>query len=125
MILDTNALSAAADEDRGVIAVLSQANEIALPVVVLGEYRYGMSESRNRNRYEAWLRGFLADCAVLEISERTTHFYAAIHVELKRMGRPIPTNDMWIAALGRQHSLPIVSRDHHFDLVKECKRIDW
>ena len=125
MILDTNALSAAADNDRGVAAVLAGAEEMALPVIVLGEYRHGIAQSRHRAVYESWLIGLLNDCLVLDIQEPTTHYYAEITLELKRKGKPIPTNDIWIAALCRQHSLPLLSRDTHFDLVAGTKRIGW
>ncbi len=125
MILDTNALSAAADEDRALIAVLAHAEQMAIPVIVLGEYRHGIAQSRNRASYEDWLSGLLNDCLVLDINEPTTHYYAEIALELKRKGKPIPTNDIWIAALCRQHSLPLLSRDRHFDLVAGNERIGW
>jgi tRNA(fMet)-specific endonuclease VapC len=125
MILDTNALSAAADDDPGVVAVLARAEQMVLPVLVLGEYRHGIAQSRNRASYESWLAELLPDCVVLDVQEPTTHYYAEISLELKRKGKPIPTNDIWIAALCRQHSLPLLSRDRHFDLVAGIKRIDW
>ena len=50
---------------------------------------------------------------------------ASIRGELKRGGRPIPGNDVWIAALARQHSMPVLSREEHFDYVPHVKRIDW
>jgi tRNA(fMet)-specific endonuclease VapC len=125
MILDTNALSAAADDDRALIAVLARADQIAIPVIVLGEYRHGIAQSRNRTAYENWLTGLLRDCLVLDVTGPTTHHYANITLELKRQGKPIPTNDLWIAALCRQHSLPLLSRDRHFDLVPGTKRIAW
>jgi len=52
------------------------------------------------------------------------HHYAAMGLELKRMGKSIPANDLWIAALSRQHFLPLVSRDRHFDFVAGVQRID-
>lgn len=125
MILDTNALSAAADDDPAIISILARADQIAIPVIALGEYRYGIAQSRHRTSYAEWLKGLLADCLVLDANEPTTHYYAEIVLELKRAGRPIPTNDIWIAALCRQHSLPLLSRDRHFDLVSRVKRIDW
>jgi tRNA(fMet)-specific endonuclease VapC len=125
MIVDTNALSAAADDDPAVIAVLARAEQMAIPVIVLGEYRHGIAQSRNRAAYEDWLTGLLQDCFVLDVTEPTTHYYAEITLELKRKGKPIPTNDVWIAALCRQHSLPLLSRDRHFDLVSGTKRIGW
>jgi tRNA(fMet)-specific endonuclease VapC len=62
---------------------------------------------------------------VLDITEPTTQCYAEITLELKQKGKPIPTNDLWIAALCRQHSLPLLSRDRHFDFVAGGRRIDW
>ena len=114
-----------ADHDSKAIAVLARAELVAIPVIVLGEYRYGISQSRNRASYEKWLAGLLRDCMVLDINEPTTHHYAEIVLELKRYGKPIPTNDIWLAALCRQHSLPLLSQDRHFDLVAGMKRIDW
>jgi tRNA(fMet)-specific endonuclease VapC len=125
MILDTNALSAAADNDPAVIALLAQADQVAIPVVVLGEYRYGITQSRNRVSYTNWLKGLLQDCLMLDIHEPTTHHYAEITLELRQKGKPIPTNDIWIAALCRQHKFPLLSRDRHFDLVAGTKRIGW
>lgn len=125
MILDTNALSAAADNDPAVVSLLARAEQMALPVVVLGEYRHGIALSRNRRSYEDWLEKLIDDCLLLEINEPTSRYYAEICVELKRIGRPIPTNDIWIAALCRQHSLPLLSRDRHFDVISGSKRIDW
>jgi len=125
MILDTNALSAAADEEPALSALLASADQLALPVIVLGEYRHGIAQSRYRKSYENWLAELLQDCLVLDINEPTTHCYAEITLELRRKGKPIPTNDIWIAALCRQHSLPLLSRDHHFDLIAGNRRIEW
>ena len=125
VILDTNALSAAADGDPAVVSLLAGADQVAVPVIVLGEYRYGIAQSRNRATYVNWLKGLINDCLVLDINEPTTFYYAEITLELKRQGKPIPTNDIWIAALCRQHALPLLSRDRHFDLVAGTKRIGW
>jgi predicted nucleic acid-binding protein len=62
---------------------------------------------------------------VLDVTDSTTKHYAEISAELKRKGKPMPTNDIWIAALCRQHSLPLLSRDRHFDWVEKIKRVDW
>jgi len=125
LILDTNALSAYADEQMSVFEALSTAKELALPVVVIGEYRYGIALSRRRDWYQKWLDEFVRDCRVLNIDEATTQHYADIRVELKRSGTPIPVHDVWIAALSRQHGLPVLSRDRHFDSVLRFSRVPW
>jgi tRNA(fMet)-specific endonuclease VapC len=125
MILDTNGLSALAEGDPHLEPILRKATQIAVPVIVLGEYRYGIQQSRERQRYEHWLVEYLSKFRVLDVEEQTTTSYAAVRGELKRAGTPIPSNDVWIAALCRQHSLPLLSRDRHFDLVPGLHRIDW
>ena len=125
MILDTSALSAAADREPAALKIVASAESLAVPVIVLGEYRLGIAQSRYRKDYENWLREWIAAVKVLDVDERTTHHYAAIGLELKGMGKPIPTNDLWIAALCRQHSLALLSRDRHFDVVAGLRRIDW
>jgi predicted nucleic acid-binding protein len=125
MILDTNGLSALAEGEARLEPILRKAAQIAVPVIVLGEYRYGIQQSRERQRYEHWLVEYLPTFRVLNVDEQTTTSYAAVRGELKRAGTPIPSNDVWIAALCRQHSLPVLSRDRHFDLVAGLRRIDW
>ena len=125
LILDTNALSAAAGEHPGVMGILAGTQQLALPAVVIGEYRYGFAQSRHKARYRRWLNGLITDCTVLDITGQTTHHYAAISVELRQEGKPIPTNDLWIAALCRQHGLPFLSRDRDFNRVSGIRRLDW
>ena len=125
MILDTNGLSALAEGEPGLEPLLRRAAQVAIPVIVVGEYRYGISQSRNHIHYEQWLAEYLPSFRILDVDERTTISYSAVRSELKRAGTPIPSNDVWIAALCRQHSLPLLSRDRHFDAVTGITRLDW
>ncbi len=125
MILDTNALSALADGDAALEPVLRRAEEIAVPTIVLGEYRYGIMGSRDRAKYRQWLAETIPHFRILAVDAETAAAYSDVRHELKRAGRPIPANDIWIAALARQHRLPVVSRDAHFDFVPGLKRVSW
>jgi tRNA(fMet)-specific endonuclease VapC len=125
MILDTNALSAYLDNSAEAVAVISKARSLAIPVIVAGEFAFGVSQSRHREQYEKSLQGMLQMCTVLDIGIETSRHYAAIRLELKQAGTPIPANDAWIAALSRQHSLPVMTRDTHFDLVSGLTRHAW
>ena len=125
MILDTNALSAFIDGDPDVGAILRLQDRAAIPVIVLGEFRYGIMASRHRKTYEEWLEAHLRHFDLLAITSETTVPYAWLRTTLKRLGRPIPANDAWIAALAMQHRLPILSRDEHFDALSEVRRISW
>jgi predicted nucleic acid-binding protein len=97
----------------------------AIPVIVLGEFRYGIAESRHRAAYEKWLESHLPHFEVLTVEDSTTVAYAALRASLRRLGRPIPSNDAWIAALALQHRLPVLSRDVHFDVVPGLERWSW
>lgn len=125
MILDTNALSAYLDDTPEAVKVVTEARELAIPVIVAGEFAFGIAQSRHRDAYEKSLQRMLERCTVLSIGMETARHYAAIRLELKSAGKPIPANDAWIAALSRQHALPIMSRDSHFDFVGGLRRLAW
>jgi len=125
VILDTNALSAYADGVEAAVAIVDVAPSIELPVIAIGEYRFGVISSRRQRDYEAWLAKLLRLCRVLNVTEETAEWYARIRSELKHAGTPIPSNDLWIASLGRQFGLPVLSRDRHFDMVQGLNRIGW
>ena len=124
MILDTNALSALLNGEPGFDRTLRRSRPV-LPVIVLGEYFFGVKGSREQNELEATLRDFVRATHVLRIDEVTAAEYGRLRDQLKRNGRPIPMNDVWIAALARQHSLPVLSRDKHFDVVPGVTRIPF
>ena len=125
MILDTNALSAYFDGTPEAVEMISGARELSIPVIVAGEFVFGISQSRHREAYERSLQRMLDRCAGLDIGIETARHYAAIRLELKGAGKPIPSNDVWIAALSRQHALPVMSRDTHFDFVGGLRRRTW
>ncbi|MBN8734068.1 MAG: type II toxin-antitoxin system VapC family toxin [Acidobacteria bacterium] len=125
MILDTNALSAFLDKTPGAVEIVAEAREIAIPVIVAGEFAFGIAQSRHREAYERSLRRMLDRCTVLDVDIETSRHYAAIRLELKGAGTPIPANDAWIAALSRQNAIPVMSRDTHFDFVSGLRRLSW
>jgi tRNA(fMet)-specific endonuclease VapC len=125
VIVDTNALSAFADGSPLALAALKKADEVGVPVIVLGEFGYGIAHSNRRREYEAWLDRYLPTFRVLEVTAETAAEYSLLRSELRRIGRPIPANDVWIAALCRQYRLPLLSRDQHFDAVKGLRRQTW
>jgi len=125
LILDTNALSAYLDKVPEAIRIISEAPELAIPVIVAGEFAFGIAQSRYREAYERSLQRMLDRSIVLDSGIETARHYAAIRMELKLAGTPIPANDVWIAALCRQHAMPVMSRDSHFDLVGGLRRRTW
>ena len=125
MILDTNALSEYLKGQGAVVAIVSRQPQVFLPVIVLGEYRYGLVYSQWRTVLSDQLDEYERLFGILNIDAITARQYAMVRSELRDRGRPIPVNDVWIAALARQHTLPILSRDTHFDEVAGIQRIGW
>lgn len=123
MILDTNALSAWAEGLSTIRAPLRSADQLVVPSIVLGEYHFGIRQSRHRARYEQWLRANLPFAKIANVTSATADAYASIRLELRQRGNPIPSNDAWIAALARQHGLPVLSNDQHFDVVPGVRRV--
>ena len=125
MILDTNAVSALADGTPSLESALSGEPLLSIPVVVVGEFRFGILGSRHRARYERWLGDLMDSSRVLPIESETARHYSVLRDDLKRRGRTIPSNDLWIAALAVEHDLAVVSRDAHFDAIPAVRRVRW
>lgn len=125
MILDTNAVSDLLSGDPSLAEVLASELRHHLPVVVIGEYRYGLLRSRHRLQLEGLLATLVRESHVLLIDTGTAEAYSRVREELRQKGRPIPENDVWIAALARQHDQAVVSRDGHFDDIPDLRRVAW
>ncbi len=125
MILDTNAISALAEPNKALTDLVKAAPRVAVTIISLGEYVFGISQSRHRAELEAWLDALVLKVDVLLLEQKTLPFYAEVHGRLNLAGTPIPANDCWIAALAKQHRLPIASQDRHFDSVRGVQRIGW
>ena len=99
------------------VQVIRRAAEIMIPVIVLGELRAGFACGTRSHRNEQTLTRFLNSPRVKQLfaDEDTTHQYARLFKQLRTQGTPIPTNDLWIAALALQHDLLLFTRDNHFD----------
>lgn len=123
--LDTNAYSDAAKGAPHAAAILRSADEICVPFIVLAELRAGFALGTRGKKNEAALISFLNSPRVrpLWADEQTTHHYASVFAGLKKLGNPIPTNDLWIAALVIQHDLVLFSSDAHFNLIVQIPRI--
>jgi tRNA(fMet)-specific endonuclease VapC len=123
--LDTNRY---VDLCKGVtetVTVLEEAEAIIFPFVVLGELRAGFALGRRHVDNERVLRRFLLKdgVGVLFADDQTTHHYASVFRQLRKQGTPIPTNDMWVAALVLQHNLALHARDKHFDHLPQLVRV--
>ena len=125
LLLDTNRYCDFCKGDADAVKTLQRARNIYIPLVVLAELRAGFLCGTLSRKNEKTLTLFLNSerVQVLIPDEDTTHHYARVFAQLRLMGKPIPTNDIWIAALAVQHDLILFSRDGHFDLLPQVARV--
>ena len=125
LLVDSNRYTEFAKGDPAVVARVESALEVFVPVIVLGELRSGFAFGSKRQKNEEVLEKFLAspDIHILVVDSETTNHYASVYSSLRRNGTPIPTNDIWIAALALQHDLTLDTGDSHFQHVPGLKLV--
>jgi len=123
LLLDTNRYDDLNRGDPAVVERVSSATEVWIPLIVLGELRAGFLKGSRRTLNETLLSRFLGkpQVDVLLPTKETSEYYAQFFVALRKLGKPIPTNDMWIAAQALQHNLTLDTRDKHFKHVPQLK----
>lgn len=116
LALDTNRYTDLCQGNPEVVRVLEEAETIYVPFVVVAELRAGFSIGTKGRANERVLQLFLTKPGVhpLYATDATTCSYASLYRQLRQQGTPIPTNDLWIAALVVEHGLALYSRDDHF-----------
>lgn len=116
LAIDTNRYRDLCDGQEDVVEQLQTADAVFVPVIVLAELRAGFSVGKKGQANERVLHRFLAQPGVeiLHTTDATTRSYASLYRQLRAQGTPIPTNDLWIAALVIEHDLALYSRDEHF-----------
>ncbi|MBI1875673.1 MAG: type II toxin-antitoxin system VapC family toxin [Acidobacteria bacterium] len=99
--------------------------EFLLPVPVVGELRYGALNSRKAEENLAEVERLVAKCRILDITAATADVYARLRLTLKTKGKPIPENDLWIAALCAEHQVKLAAVDGHFDAIDGLQRFEF
>lgn len=119
IMLDTNAYAAFKQGNTDVLAILQHADEIGLNSIVLGELVAGFTVGTKTNKNLEELSAFIANPRVMvyDVNLDTATYYAKIYAGLRKKGKPIPTNDLWIAACTLQHGCKLCTFDAHFSLV--------
>lgn len=124
-LLDTNVIIALFARDPMIHERLSNASEVFIPCIVIGELYFGSYKSlkvqENLNRIDE----FALSNTVLPCDIETAKKYGDIKNRLKEKGQPIPENDIWIAAIAQQYALTVVTKDAHFKLVENLKIELW
>ena len=116
VIIDTNAYAAFKKGEKKAVEVIENCDTVFISSIVIGEllsgFVLGSKEKRNRNELAEFLN--LEKVRQINVDNATAEYLAQIFKELKRKGKPIPTNDMWIAAAAKQYQLKVFSYDSHF-----------
>ena len=120
MLLDSNAYVQLMRGSENVAGIVRRAEEVLLSTVVLGELMYGFRHGSRYERNARALRAFLDNpyVTVASVGETTADRYSRIAAALRAKGRPIPTNDIWIAAHAMQTGADLLSADRHFEHVE-------
>jgi tRNA(fMet)-specific endonuclease VapC len=123
--LDTNRYVDFCRGVEDVVRVVQRAERIFMPFVTVAELRAGFLCGSRSEKNEQILVRFLNSprVEVLYLDDQTTHHYARLFFQLKRQATPVPSNDLWIAALATQHDLLLCSRDRHFDQLAQLARV--
>jgi predicted nucleic acid-binding protein len=122
--LDTNRLTDLFQGDTSLAEWLGACEEVWIPLVVLAEIKAGFYGGSRQQQNQILLRKLLAKptVGVLLPGRETAEHYARLFVQLKRVGSPIPDNDLWIAALALEHDLILITRDRHFERIPQLMR---
>jgi tRNA(fMet)-specific endonuclease VapC len=124
-LLDTNIIIALFADEETVINRLKQADEVFIPIVAIGELCYGARKSARTIDNLRRIDEFVVKSAVLRCDVETARYYGDIKNKLRLKGRPLPENDIWIAAVALQYNLTLVTRDAHFQEIENLQAVDW
>lgn len=124
-LLDTSVIIDLFGDDAAIRARLGQAPEIFVPSIAIGELSYGARKSARPQQNLAQVDEFVMNSIVLAADVETARHYGEIKTALRLKGRPLPENDIWIAAIASQHSLTLASRDAHFSAVENLRVETW
>ena len=116
-LLDTNVVIALLKAEPAIVQRVAAAPVVHLPAVVVGELCFGAQKSKQVAANLQCIDDLVARSVVLACDLNTARTYGQIKQQLQALGMPIPDNDIWIAAIARQHSLRLLTRDQHFQQI--------
>ena len=124
-VLDTNIVTAFFKKETVIGEAILHAERVYLPITVLGELRFGAHKSSHSEKHLERIAHFLALVELISITQQTADIYGRVKADLETRGRPIPDNDLWIAAAALEYGLPLASRDKHFERVPKLSVLPW
>ncbi|MEM7533083.1 MAG: type II toxin-antitoxin system VapC family toxin [Chloroflexota bacterium] len=123
--VDTNIVIALFRDDKAVVEQVQRSTTIHVSSIVLGELYYGAEKSAKVAENIARIDQFVDDVVVVGCDRQTSLMYGKIRNKLRGKGRPIPDNDVWIAAIAIQNDFVLVTRDKHFQHIDDLSVVRW
>jgi len=124
-LLDTNIVIALMEGDTELLASLDRAQEVFVPTVVLGELFFGAANSSRPSENASRVNRFASETAIVPSDLEVAREYGRLKHRLKTKGRPIPDNDIWIAATANRYGMVLVTRDRHFREIDDLTLVEW
>jgi tRNA(fMet)-specific endonuclease VapC len=124
-LLDTNIVIAFFAQEPGIVQAVSQVSQVSVPSIVLGELYFGAMRSGRVAENLTRVDDLAQRVAIVPCDAETAKHYGRIKQDLHARGRPLPENDIWIAAVAIQRGLTLVSRDRHFQDVAALQLERW
>ena len=121
--IDTNVAIDLLNGKKSIIQRLQKFDIVYLPVTVSGELLFGAKNSQKRTANLEIFRNFIGTCEILDINYLVSEVYSDIRLALYKRGKPIPENDLWIAAICIANDLPLLTKDKHFEEITELKKL--
>lgn len=118
-ILDTNIIIALFAKDPAIHDCIAKAAEVFVPSIAIGELYFGAYKSQKNQENICRIDEFVLNNTILACNTDTARRYGELKNRLKEKGRPLPENDIWIAAIAKQYGLTLVTKDKHFDAVED------
>lgn len=124
-LLDTNIVIAILNRDHSITQQITPEMDIHVPCIALGEAIMGAHRSGGTHKNLQAIKSFSKTLPILPCNAGTAEAYGSLHAYLLNKGRPIPDNDIWIAAIAHQRGLTLLTRDHHFRHIEHLSVLIW
>ena len=124
-LFDTNIIIGFLKNDIKIVERAGELEEINISVITVGEILYGANNSEKSEENIKKYKNFFEFCNIVNVTEKTAEFYAEIRYKLKKAGKPIPENDIWIAAIAVENGYTIITRDKHLKSIEFIKTEEW
>ncbi len=125
VLLDTNIISGWLKGESSIADNIDLVDAVYIPIIVIGELEYGAQYSSNIEKNINSIKKVIEHYEVLYLDKNTAEYYGIIKANLRKKGKPIPENDIWIAAIAKQHNLLLISRDKHFQEIESIQLAKW